>query len=53
MMRLKLERTKREKEQTENVVKTNPAETRSSSAQTKPDMDLEEMCGWANYTRLE
>lgn len=46
-VRLKWERIKREKEQTEYVVKINPAETTSSSAQRKPDMSLGEKCDLA------
>lgn len=42
---------KREKEQTENTVKTSSVQTTSSSDQTKPDMSLGEKCNWATFTK--
>lgn len=40
---------KREKEQTENMVKTPLVQTTSSSAQTKPDVSLGEKCNLTTY----
>lgn len=42
---------KREKEQTENMVKTPLVQTTSSSAQTKPDVSLGEKCNLTTFTK--
>lgn len=42
---------KREKEQTENMVKTPLVQTTSSSVQTKPDVSLGEKCNLTTFTK--